>query len=110
MKILESIRKIAGFVIRYIPIALGFIVGALTNYQLHTIVDGVLGTFIVFFIYLLFLPEKIAYFKRQVMNYAEKKDIKYSIADFFLAIICYWSVQRVIDAILELLDILKIST
>ena len=105
MKIINFLKKIAGFVVRYTPIALGFIVGIVTIYRFEKIVDGILGVVTVFFIYLLFLPEKIYIFKRAPMQVIDQQIIKYSAADFFLALISYWSVQHAIDAILATLKL-----
>lgn len=103
MKLMDTLNRLGRFAIRYIPIALGIFVGILTNYRFQNIVDGILGVVTILFIYLLFLPEKIYIFKRPAMYYADKSDIKYSITDFLLAIISYWSIQRAVDAVLGML-------
>jgi hypothetical protein len=105
MKIIDISKKIAAFVIRYIPIALGFIVGIVTVYRFEKIVDGILGIVTVFFIYLLFLPEKIYVFKRAPMQIIDQQIIKYSAADFFIALITYWSLQHATDAILTIIKL-----
>lgn len=73
MQTLESLKIVIRFVIRYIPIALGFVFGILTNLQYEKIIDGILGAFTVFFIYLLFLPEKITLLKDQLCTMRVKK-------------------------------------
>jgi hypothetical protein len=105
MKTNRILKKITGFAVSYVPIALGFVVGVVTIYRFEKLIDGILGVATIFFIYLLFSPEKISIFKRAPMQVADEQIIKYSAADFFLAIIVYWSAHRVIDTIFGIIKI-----
>ena len=102
MKLMDTFKKLVGFGVRYTPIAFGFIVGIMTVYRFEKMVDGILGIVTVFFIYLLFLPEKTYIFKRGPMQDIDRQIIKYSIVDFFIALITYWSLQHATDAIIAI--------
>jgi hypothetical protein len=78
--------------------------------QYESIVDGVLGIVVLYFVYLVFVsPKRII--KESVEIHLEfPRDFKYPVFGLFFTIIMFWAGVQIIDLIWYLIRILRISS